>query len=201
MIRVRFAFISALSALLCMASFALWFSTYWVGYDVVFTGSIHDGRESGFTFGAHRGDLIIAWGTTYLRPGRASEYLREGKELDPDWREGWRFSAYRGIPYSGPAAVIKGLCRFEFFSRDLRTPAIDLDAFRRVQGYLWLPLWVPSVAFMVCPLFELHRRRRKRRQMPPLHCSNCGYDLRATPNRCPECGKAVDSVPQHVAKK
>jgi hypothetical protein len=57
-----------------------------------------------------------------------------------------------------------------------------------ILWHLVLPCWflqftsaIPFVALIVA------RRRRSRR--PTGFCANCGYDLRATPERCPECGK------------
>jgi hypothetical protein len=54
-----------------------------------------------------------------------------------------------------------------------------------------LPCWFVALALAVPPCLwivrRLVRRRRERRTGLGL-CPACGYDLRATPGRCPECG-------------
>ncbi len=61
-----------------------------------------------------------------------------------------------------------------------------------------IPAWLPTVLFAVLPAVWAYRRGRRcyreRIERKGL-CLTCGYDLRASPDRCPECGTAREKTP------
>src|ERR1051326_3740667 len=51
-----------------------------------------------------------------------------------------------------------------------------------------IPIWLPLAIFGMLPLCQVILARRARGRKRSGRCPVCGYDRRATPNRCPECG-------------
>jgi hypothetical protein len=56
------------------------------------------------------------------------------------------------------------------------------------NAILILPYWLIASATSILPAWVLVRKLLRRRMRAKRLCPTCGYDLRATPNRCPECG-------------
>ena len=66
-----------------------------------------------------------------------------------------------------------------------------------------VPLWALAGSSAVLPTLWFRRRRLDRRRRRTGACRRCGYDLRATPERCPECGTvtAVAAAPSAVGAR
>ena len=57
-----------------------------------------------------------------------------------------------------------------------------------------VPFWLPTALFgtLFCVVGMPYHRRRKRKKLGL--CLKCGYDLRASKDRCPECGEEFGST-------
>lgn len=103
-------------------------------------------------------------------------------------RYGWRPGVYwRSTEETGTVQ--------QMIHRTSREPNWEFCGFGFAHSYAWrtwvltVPDWLVIVLAGAWPLkWTLHKRRVARRDKSGL-CPACGYDLRASPQRCPECGK------------
>jgi hypothetical protein len=109
---------------------------------------------------------------------------------------------------SGPPTRIVG--GFFWLHRHIWVDAIGVEIFTGyaaddalwppVHGYhVAVPFAIPASIFAAWPLWWAIRFRRRRREMLRSClglCANCGYDLRGSRGRCPECGTAYSPDPK-----
>jgi hypothetical protein len=65
----------------------------------------------------------------------------------------------------------------------------DPAHFRGTNAIVTFPTWFLAIIAILPPLSWMLLKRKRKTQ--PNHCRVCDYDLRATPDRCPECGTPV----------
>ena len=162
--RRLFTFCSVLSLLLCAATAVLWASSY-----RTFHGFRLPSAQT-LTIGSTSGNLTLSWyhpdpRFAIIFHNRAYSYHR--------FFVGFFSSEWLDPNYSNWLKYPVGtIAEWEFALHD----------------------WFLMLLFAVAPMLWAIDGARRRRRTISGFCSTCGYDLRASPDRCPECGAVPEKA-------
>ena len=175
----RFNLAAAVSLVLCAASIALWLrSTNHL--DLL---SFALWAESGGLIGSEFGTLVLG---ASAEKGEIPNGFSTGRSNNRSWLQ-------------------PGLIQWLYLSGDNEPDvsfsfagfALTLAHQPARNGSVNVPDWFLIALFGVASVWLRKRARRLSALSAAKVCSNCGYDLRATPDRCPECGTAASEAVSH----
>jgi len=69
-----------------------------------------------------------------------------------------------------------------------RFPPVQFEHLGDDERVIAVAYWLLLLPTLPLPVIAIARHRRRRHRETSNLCPTCGYDLRATPDRCPECG-------------
>jgi hypothetical protein len=79
------------------------------------------------------------------------------------------------------------------YARSIQPTTWNVLGFKQFSGpthtSISLPYWSLALPTAGAPIARAAAIARRRRRIKAGLCAQCGYDLRATPDRCPECGQ------------
>jgi hypothetical protein len=191
--RHLFTFAAALSLLLFVAACVLWVRSHWiyVRWDTYHRSTTHVQRgQARLVCSSSDRWVTVAAGGMQLRSTSAETSQPFGQPGTWD-RSEWKLSGgtYPLSRFKPPGLKLAIICvGFQCVIADYRGP----DALGGPMIYkelsVTLPFWFVALMTAVLPVLWFRSSRRRRRVRRDGLCPNCSYDLRASPDRCPECG-------------
>lgn len=175
-----FRFLSSVSLLLLIAIVVLWARSYF-SVDAI----LHTVQKGNTTYT-----------TGYLKSGEGCLYVQWLRY--PELHEmaarsvlsGW---SSQSVPLTNQEQLDLEV-PLRFMNAGFRAGPYGYGYLRRAavpQYRIAIPYW-PIVALgLIIPAGRLWKRALQNRRLHKNLCPQCGYDLRATPDRCPECGTSV----------
>jgi len=167
--------LAALSLLLCVGTVTMWVRSYW--------RLDHFGLASNPHFGV----------VTACAADSFDGYTR----LDLNWikvNDAWEtrlhfwhreYPELQGIDSVGDSTFLQRR-GFRFYRSSLHASKSRPHIKSETDNSLYLPHWFVALLLLALPITWTSVNRLKPPE--PSKCQYCGYDLRATPDRCPECG-------------
>jgi hypothetical protein len=186
-------FITALSVLLCLATFAQWVRSKIVEDRWVLPGKgLRPLAENEMTWSAvsissYDGRIMIAkdifWRRDACEPPRGVVYTCESPSAF--WRAELEGRGHFGLSEA-------------YAPQNIRPDWAASGPPNSAAHLYGVPLWQLMFLFAALPttqfLVALMRFGRAQQRRAAGYCPNCGYDLRATPDRCPECGMSDEQM-------
>ena len=172
LLRIVMNSLAMLSLLLFVATLTMWIRSQWYFDRLQYEGIPHtDGFSIAFYSCSSRFCIPVS---RRIWTGQRCDWRSDSArgQIDVDWYE----------RYYGKDTLI-------------RLPGFRLG--RLDTGYVFhFHCIYPFVLCAILPAIWLTQNRRGKIRSRTLAgcCIHCGYDLRATPHRCPECGKHVQIV-------
>jgi hypothetical protein len=181
-LRRPFNVLAVVSLVLCIASAGLWVRSYWYA-----DGIARVDAASTLNATSNRGELVIR------RDTYNNVFVGGGKQ-------GWITGHWHAT--NTPRAPVGAGERWDYhllgFAWRARGDGASPPGVR--AGTFWWPYWevvVPDAAVVallaIATALAIRgwRNDRRNHRRASGQCVRCGYDLRATPDRCPECGMAA----------
>jgi len=180
---------SLISLILLIATFIFWArgSSYTRDTVVHYSRSPEKQTTTWILAGSHRGSIAILF---FKRTWRSPEAYHDREVIAADDYPGLTFHSNQS-----PVSDLAPLWLKPGFDV-LYSSAVPGGKSLAAQSVIGLsvPHWFLLALFSVLPLLRLFRHFRSTQRRKTGLCPSCGYDLRATPTLCPECG----AVPKEV---
>ncbi len=171
-----------LSAILFLAAVGMWGRSYWRSDKLLHTQTAPLNMKGlGFLSDSGRVKLEM----TQIVASEPSQLV---ESYASTWAFRWQWSTFE----AKQAPDIYMYSRFGFRFAPLRSYQVN-DRVHVVTWSVGVPHWFIAVLCLPLPLIAFRRGRRKRRIEREGLCHVCGYDLRASVDRCPECGTGIEA--------
>ena len=176
---------AAISSFLLIATVALRVRSYWIaeGVDQFQHWTTATGDEiirRGFWYG--RGRVAIYWGSGHSPPATGWRGWIASISQEQPYLKYRKFSPTSNYPLLSPEKTVIHALGFDYYE----SPLVGTGNSRGVKRVVTIPFYALT-ATLILPLLWARRCRQRLLRLRGF-CNCCGYDLRATPDRCPECG-------------